>query len=131
MNKKLRDISVIIVDDEEDWLKLVAKGLVKEGAEVQMLKRGDSLFSLLERFDPCVIVINIMAPEKYGIQIFSELKNEKKYSDIPVILFRCANDYVCSTWNFNEDEKITGMDAYAWKDGDPIKNLINAIIGLT
>jgi PAS domain S-box-containing protein len=61
---------VLVVDDERDYLKLMAGHLARKGFEVEMAENGRQALDLIEgggRFE--VMVVDLMMPEVNGIEL--------------------------------------------------------------
>jgi two-component system phosphate regulon sensor histidine kinase PhoR len=61
---------VLVVDDEKDYLKLMAGHLTRKGFEVEMAENGRVALEVLESGDPFeVMVVDLMMPEVDGIEL--------------------------------------------------------------
>ena len=80
---------VLVLDDELDILNLVRIILSQKGYNVQATSRIDEFYSLLEE-DVKLILLDIVMPEKTGIEICRELKKNPKTTNIPVIIFSAS-----------------------------------------
>jgi len=86
VNKKL-----IIVDDNAANLS-VGRNLLKPYYEVFPAPSAAKLFSLLEKFVPDLILLDVNMPEMNGYEALKILKAEPRYADIPVIFLTAKND---------------------------------------
>lgn len=80
---------VLVLDDEVDVLSLVRKILLKMGYEVHATTRIDEFYSVFDENVKLILLDDVM-PEKTGIEICRELKNDAEKSKIPVILFSAS-----------------------------------------
>ena len=60
---KTKDISVLIVDDEEELAATIAERLEIRGIKTQTASDGDSALSLIATNPPDVVVLDLMMPE--------------------------------------------------------------------
>ncbi len=77
---------ILVVDDNEDSLKIISKMLQAEGFEVTVERNGkDGLASAREKL-PDLVIMDIMMPEMTGIEALDQLRASPPTSRIPVIL---------------------------------------------
>jgi two-component system alkaline phosphatase synthesis response regulator PhoP len=89
--------TILIVDDEPDFVSIVQNNLEKEGFNVQVAYDGVEGLEKVRQKAPDLIVLDVMMPEKDGYQVCSELKKDKKYADIPILMLTAVADHVSST----------------------------------
>jgi CheY-like chemotaxis protein len=78
---------VMVVDDDDDILKLVSKVLEVNGMEPVAAHSGlDCLYQLDHGNIPDAILLDIMMPEKDGYAVCREVKSSIKYKDIVVVM---------------------------------------------
>jgi DNA-binding response OmpR family regulator len=77
---------ILIVDDNEDSLRIVTRILTSNGYEVAVARNGrDGVESALETV-PELIILDIMMPEMNGLEALEELRKHAATSAVPVIL---------------------------------------------
>jgi DNA-binding response OmpR family regulator len=114
-------MKVLIADDELRLRKVVSLHLKKSGFEVVEAGNGLQAVQLAEEHNPDVIVLDVMMPEKTGLEACAELKGQEQFAGTPVILLTAMAE--------SEDiQKGTdaGADAYLTKPFSP-KELIDVI----
>ena len=89
--------TILIVDDEPDFVTMLKLSLQDEGYTVEVAYNGVEAIQKVKKNPPDAIVLDIMMPEKDGFQVCSELKNDDQYADIPIILLTAVSDHVSST----------------------------------
>ncbi|MCF8077613.1 MAG: response regulator [Desulfotignum sp.] len=89
--------TVLIVDDEPDFVTMLKQDLQSEGYAVEVAYNGVEAIQKVKQSPPDVIVLDIMMPEKDGFEVCSELKNDDRYADIPIILLTAVSDHVSSS----------------------------------
>lgn len=101
---------IMVVDDDQDMLRILSRTLELEGFNVGVAANGSSALALLEERRPDLVVLDIMMPELDGFQVLDLIR--QRYS-IPVIMLtaRCevtslqkalalgADDYVTKPFN--------------------------------
>jgi two-component system alkaline phosphatase synthesis response regulator PhoP len=89
--------TVLIVDDEPDFVTMLKQDLQSEGYAVDVAYNGVEAIQKVKQSLPDIIVLDIMMPEKDGFAVCSELKNDDRYADIPIILLTAVSDHVSSS----------------------------------
>jgi DNA-binding response OmpR family regulator len=77
---------VLVADDDEDILLLVAFRLERAGCEVVTARSGDEALRLALEHTPDLAVLDVMMPGLDGYGVTRELRRAEKTSEIPVIL---------------------------------------------
>ena len=83
---RLRDVSVLVVDDEEEVRDYVGAVLRMSGADVRAAASASDAFALLGNFKPDVIISDIGMPGVDGYEFVQRLRNGGDgWRDVPVI----------------------------------------------
>ena len=114
-------MKVLIADDELRLRKVVSLHLKKSGFEVIEAGNGKQAVELAEETNPDVIVLDVMMPEKTGLEACSELKGQEAFKDTPIILLTA----MAESEDLKKGEEA-GADAYLTKPFSP-KELIDII----
>ncbi|MFH2043622.1 MAG: response regulator [Pseudomonadota bacterium] len=128
MNGKKR---ILLVDDEPDFSMILKKNLEKEGFDVELAYDGAEGLAKVKENPPDAIVLDVMMPEVDGYQVCSELKSDKQYSDIPIVLLTSVASHVTSTRYSHYDGMSMEADDYMPKPASPeqitesVKRLLN------
>ena len=77
---------ILLVDDEEDILEFLSYNLIKEGYKIKTANNGKSALKILEKFNPDLIILDVMMPEMDGIEVCESIRKNEKNDDI-LILF--------------------------------------------
>jgi len=78
-------LKLLIVDDEEEFLELMAKRLARRGFVVGTAAScGQALAALAAGPPPQVVVLDVMLPDKDGLVCLREIK--ESWPDVAVIL---------------------------------------------
>ena len=89
--------TILIVDDEPDFVTMLKHNFQSEGYTVAVAYNGVEAIQKVKNSPPDAIVLDVMMPEKDGYEVCSELKNDDRYADIPIILLTAVSDHVSST----------------------------------
>ncbi|MGB3570667.1 MAG: response regulator [Phormidesmis sp.] len=76
---------ILVVDDLLDNLRLLASLLTEEGYTVKKAPDGAMALSNVPRFQPDLILLDIMMPEIDGYTVCQQLKANPETQDIPVV----------------------------------------------
>ena len=100
---------VLVVDDNEDNLRIVRELLVKRGYEVELARDGVGALAALERSRPDVILLDVMMPEMDGIQVLDRIRANPRCASVPVILVtaKTHDDDVLAGYKGGADYYIT------------------------
>ena len=78
--------TILIVDDEEDFCHFVKLNLEKTGNfEVLTANNGADGISMANRYQPDLILLDIIMPNTTGTQVAETLRNNDATKDIPII----------------------------------------------
>jgi len=106
MSKNSNNTSILIVDDTEPNVRLLAHVVKKEGYEAMAAFSGQDALSLLEKRKPDIILLDIMMPEMNGFEVCQRLKEHDDYKDIPVIFLSALSETDSKVQGFN----VGGVD---------------------
>ena len=83
--------SVLVADDEPDMLRFLKLQLSSRFQVVEAVD-GRQAFDKASQFLPDIILLDMMMPEKDGLQVCRELRNQTSTSRIPVVLLTARAD---------------------------------------
>lgn len=92
------------VDDDSTILDIEVYALTQTGFEARGFSDAVSMLNELKNEKPDLIVLDIMLPEKDGVQALKEIRSNPQTADIPVIM---------ATAKGTEMDKIKGLDTGA------------------
>jgi len=105
---------VLIVDDEEDLVKIVAFTLKHAGYDILTAYNGNEGLRAAQEEKPDLIILDLMLPKMDGYKICALLKANSKYSHIPIIIFTAR-----AQETDKEMSKEAGANAYISKPFEP------------
>ena len=101
---------IMIVEDEDDIVTLLQYNLEREGFEVAAETNGGRAVDASALWQPDLILLDWMLPEKSGIDICREIRESNDLRNIPIIMLTARGE---------EADKIEGLsigaDAYMTK----------------
>lgn len=89
-----RKKSIFIVEDEPDIRELISINLEKSGFITKEFGNASDMLHTLEKTSPDLIILDIMLPDNDGIEVCKFLKNNIKFTNIPVIMVTAKTDEV-------------------------------------
>ena len=89
MNKIKR---VLVVDDEQDIVEILAYNLSKQNLEVFRAYSGKECIAVAKKTLPDLIVMDIRMPETNGIEACRILKHDDELKDIPILFLTADTD---------------------------------------
>jgi len=84
------NISILIVDDENDTLSALKRFLRKESFIIHLASSAHQALDVLERLTCEIVVTDLRMPEMTGLELIQELK--KRYPDIIRIILSGTED---------------------------------------
>ena len=86
-----KDKTVLIVDDDQDTLRLLEVLLASDGYGVRTAENADQAIKLLFAFTPAAVLVDIRMPGMDGLQLTRLLKLTGKGQKVPILAVSAAN----------------------------------------
>jgi two-component system alkaline phosphatase synthesis response regulator PhoP len=83
---------ILIADDEPDILEIIQYNLQNEGYDVITAKNGNEAIDQAKRFNPDLIILDIMMPAKNGIEVCNILRMQPAFNDTLIIFLTALSD---------------------------------------
>lgn len=134
MNPKAKTPEILIIEDEVDtrfYLMTLVRSL---GFDPILAKDGVQGLDLLARSRPCLIILDIMMPNKGGSRVYEELLASPDFRHIPVLFFsgvdRQAFFHYLKMLNAGSETSLPEPRYYVAKNADPdyLKSIITQAI---
>ncbi len=93
--------TILVVDDEEDILELIAYNLKKEGYQVITVLTGELALKETRNRLPDLILLDLMLPGLDGLEVCRQLKNSQTTRTIPIIMVTAKGE---------ESDVVTGLE---------------------
>jgi CheY-like chemotaxis protein len=81
----MEEKKILIVDDDEVFLKMLEKTLISSGYSVSMATNGKDAINAAKHWRPHLIILDIMMPEMDGGETALVLEKEPATQNIPII----------------------------------------------
>lgn len=95
---------IYVVEDDESIGTLLSLSLKTLDYEITVFDSGERMFEQLQKEIPDLFFLDIMLPGESGFQILQKLKDNEKWSNIPVIFLTAKS---------NEADKVLGLESGA------------------
>ena len=124
MHKK----KILLIDDEEDILEILSYNLEKEGYLVTTAANGNDGIQLAQEIIPDLILLDVMMPEKDGIETCQELRQIKELQNTLIVFLSARSEEFSQLAGFQ-----AGANDYVVKLIKPriLISKINALLQLT
>ena len=117
-------LKVLIADDEHNIRHILDFSLHAEGFDVIAVHNGEDAFTMAVTEAPDLIILDVMMPGQGGIETCRVLKEDRRTSDIPVILLTARTGR-----QDREEGLAAGADDYITKPFSPQK-LVATVQGI-
>ncbi len=83
---------ILIADDNLPNCELLDAYLSGEGYEIFTAHDGQETLEMVEKCQPDIILLDIMMPKLSGYEVCQKLREDKKYSYIPILMVTALNE---------------------------------------
>ncbi|MBI4081097.1 MAG: response regulator [Candidatus Lambdaproteobacteria bacterium] len=83
--------AVLVIDDHQDFLDLMGITLRRAGYEVWLASSAIGALKLLQERLPDCVVLDIMLPDRSGIEVLENIRWDARLAALPVICVSAAN----------------------------------------
>jgi two-component system phosphate regulon response regulator PhoB len=101
MSQKPGNKKILVAEDEEDVLNLVAANLKAAGDQVLRAEDGESALEQARSALPALVILDLMLPGMSGLEVCKVLKSETSTRNIPVLML---------TAKAEEVDRIVGLE---------------------
>ena len=106
-------LTILVVEDEENFIEALTIGLKKEGFRVQVARDGAEALLVFDSVRPDLVLLDLMLPKISGVDVCRELRSRSK---VPIIMVTAkgsevdtvvglevgADDYVTKPYRLRE-----------------------------
>lgn len=116
---------ILVVDDEEDIVAIIRYNLEKSGYITESAAHGGQALEKARQFHPDLIILDIMMPEKNGMETLSSLRKNPEFSNTLVLFLTALTGDQAEIKGLNE-----GADDYITKPIKPqlLISRVNALL---
>ena len=83
---------ILVVDDNENNRDLFTRQLQREGYQVTTANNGREALEMIKTGEYDVVLLDLIMPELDGYQVLKQLKNDKKWQYMPVIMISASDE---------------------------------------
>ena len=100
---------VLVVDDNEDNLRVTEEILKSRGFTVHTAHDGAAALRSIEQARPDVVLLDIMLPDMDGMEVLDRLRSNSAHAQLPVILVtaKAQDEDVIAGYKIGADYYIT------------------------
>ncbi len=109
----LKKYSILIAEDQTDLRLFLEKKLENYFHKVFSVNNGEAAIENIKKYSPDIVLSDVMMPQKNGLQLCKELKEDINISHIPVVLLTAYTDNQNTITGYK-----LGADAYLSKPFD-------------
>lgn len=95
---------ILIVDDDEDFTKIIESALGKESMLVKSVNEPDNALSILEDFAPDLLLLDVMMPNTSGYDVCRTIRSSARWQDLPIVFLTAQSGL---------DSRLAAFDAGA------------------
>ena len=100
----MKEKKILLIDDEQDILEILSYNLEKEGYQVFTANNGNEGFVKAKEIIPDLILLDVMMPEKDGIETCQEMRQIKELQKTLIVFLSARSE---------EFSQLAGFDAGA------------------
>lgn len=86
---------VVIIDDDERICRAIERYLGLKGYKVWAAQNGRSGIKEVKRRKPDLVLLDVIMPEMNGLEVLRLLKEDRRTSQIPVVMLTGRSDDEC------------------------------------
>ena len=93
--------NILIVEDDEDIVEMIAYNLKKEGFRTSSVLNGEDAVDRIMNDQPDIVLLDLMLPRMDGLEVCRTIRSRKETAHIPVIMLTAKSQ---------EIDKILGLE---------------------
>jgi len=101
-------MKILIVDDDQNILRLYKEELEEEGYTIVTASNGQEAMEQFDKEDPDLVTLDILLPDVDGIKLLRQMK--EKRPRMPVIM--------STAYDYRDDFAVWASEAYIVKSAD-------------
>jgi DNA-binding response OmpR family regulator len=83
---------IMVVDDDPGIRDVLRLSLKAAGCEVQTVENGKQCLETVTKYNPDVVILDVMMPGMNGDKVAKKLRKNAETSNIPIIMLTGLND---------------------------------------
>jgi len=81
---------ILVADDEQDIRTFTNRTLTHEGYDVTLAEDGEQAIEYIKHNDYDLVILDIMMPNKNGIEVVHFMKKDERLQTVPILLFSAS-----------------------------------------
>ena len=77
---------VLVVDDDEDNIRIISTMLLARGYEVRLARNGRGAVESIRQQRPDLVLLDVMMPGMDGMQVLDAIRADPHLASLPVVL---------------------------------------------
>ena len=110
---------ILIADDEEDLLELIALTFRREGFETVLAQTGQQALDVARETRPALVILDVMLPDFSGFEVCRRLRAEEATKTVPIIMLSAKGEEIDRVVGFE-----VGADDYVVKSSFSVRELV-------
>ncbi len=106
--------AILLVEDSSSQREMISGILTKNGWDVKIACDGVEALELLKKFNPDLVLLDIVMPRMNGYEVCRRIKSDPKTKDVPVIMCSSKGEDYDHDWGMRQ-----GADDYITKPFQP------------
>ncbi len=113
---------VLLVDDDNTTVMLLKTLLELDGFEIQTVGNGSDVMSLLDNFQPDVVLMDYHLSDMDGVEVLRGIRKHEAYAELPVVM--------ASGLDVSEEAAAAGANMFLIKPFEPdeLSGLFHSLI---
>ena len=113
-------MKILIVDDDQNILRLYKEELEEEGYTIVTASNGQEAIERFDQEDPDLVTLDILLPDIDGIKLLRQMKEKKPR--LPIIM--------STAYDYRDDFSVWASEAYIVKSSDlaELKSMIKRLL---
>jgi DNA-binding response OmpR family regulator len=92
MDEAIRLPQILVVDDDQDTVAILAHHLQREGFVPIQANSGAQCLKMVHENEVDVILLDLMMPDMDGFQVVKALRDDPETAEIPIIMITARDD---------------------------------------
>jgi CheY-like chemotaxis protein len=129
MVKSPYEAKILLVDDDSDYLEIVSTKLKEKNfTNIDIAKNGKEALEIIEKKTYDLIVLDVMMPEKDGIDVALEIMGNEKFKKTKFLFLTAFGEDMYAAGKYidqNIAKQLGALDFF--RKQEPLDNLIHKI----
>lgn len=124
--------SILIVDDDREFLDMTRVVLEKSGFEVRTSQTPEDGLEQIEKDRPDLVILDVMMPSDYeGFDVARRVREDLRLRELPLVILTNIHSTKKVPYRFAPDEDYLPVDRFFDKPVEPglLLDTINELLG--